>query len=404
MCSPRLGGLSNCAVSVNGGRKQPSKHTNLTYHVDEIKKGNTVSDPTWLTGVLRAAGLEVEELAGAYERGHGDFGYIWGCMDHHTGASGNSSAWSIAEHPDLGLASQLFLNRAGKYYLCGVGIAWHAGQGSWPGIARDNANQVTIGTEADNNGTEGWGAPQYWAYVRGQAAILNHLGYGPDRSIGHKEWAGPSQGKWDPGGMNMDKFRADIGNVQRELRGEVVKPPENMINTLYSFSPWLGKRLFDGERNTRGHDGKYVDFANGTAYWNVANGAIAVPAYLLSIYKKYDYEAGFLGMPKRFHAIVPNVGEIQGFDGGIILRKYAHRADGSIDFGAGDGFAVHGQIGDRWFLKEGAERGHLGWPTSDEYKIGDVIVQDFEGGQLLCDLNGTVKVAKGDTTYVPPGR
>lgn len=33
---------------------------------------------------------------------------------------------------------------------------------------------------------------------------------GADRVIGHKEWAGKSQGKWDPGAIDMNIFRADI--------------------------------------------------------------------------------------------------------------------------------------------------------------------------------------------------
>jgi hypothetical protein len=359
-----------------------------------------MADPTWLTAVLRGAGLEVEELDGAYERGHGDFEFIWGCVDHHTGATGNSSPWSIAESPSLGLCSQLFLNRAGKYFLCGVGIAWHAGEGAWPGIATNNANQVTIGTEADNNGTEGWSSKQYWAYVRGQAAILNHLRYGSDRSIGHKEWAGPAQGKWDPGGINMDKFRADISMVQKELKGAPPAVIENQINRVYGFSPWLGKRLDPAEFDTRKIQGKLAKFEQGNIYWRAdVNRTVPVPALVLETYKKYDYEAGFLGMPLMYHAIAKdpvtqqNIGDAQGFEGGAIYRKYGK-----------EGFAVHGQIGDRWFKSEQAERGHLGWPTSDEYKVGNVIVQDFEGGQLLCDLNGTVKVSKGDTVYVPPGR
>src|SRR5690606_1124945 len=70
-----------------------------------------------------------------------------------------------------------------------------------------------IGIEAENNGTEGWSPKQYDAYVRGVAAILRKLGYGSSRVIGHKEWSGASQGKWDPGGMDMNKFRADVQKV-----------------------------------------------------------------------------------------------------------------------------------------------------------------------------------------------
>lgn len=189
-----------------------------------------MSDPVWLAEVLRAAGLRVNEYPGAYDRGHGDFGNIWGVVCHHTGSYGESPR-GIAEHPDLGLASQLFLDRNGVYTLCGVGIAWHAGQGSWPGIPTNNANSYTIGIEAANDGGGAPGKPhrgrhddgsviwsdaQYDAYVRGVAAILKHLGQPASHAIGHKEWAGAAQGKWDPGAIDMNIFRQDVQRVMGE--------------------------------------------------------------------------------------------------------------------------------------------------------------------------------------------
>lgn len=352
-----------------------------------------MSDPTWLPDVLKRAGLAVEVLDGAFDRGHGDFGAIWGNVVHHTGASGNSSPWGIAQHPELGLCSQLFLNRAGKYFVCGVGIAWHAGLGSWPGLPNNDANSKTIGTEADNNGTEGWSSAQYWAYVTGQAAIDNELKVGSDRTIAHKEWAGPAQGKWDPGGLNMTKFRADIANKQAELRGAKPDVPviENQIDRVHFFSQWLGRRLFDGERDAI-EGGKYADFEHGSIYWHPRVGAVAVPAAVYEVWKAYDWERGLLGFPKAFHVVVPDVGDVQTFEHGQVYRKYGTA-----------GFVTHGMIGGRYY-DEGGIKGHLGWPTSNEYKHGDVIVQDFDNGQLLCDLNGTVKVLRGETIYVPPGR
>lgn len=187
-----------------------------------------MSDPVWLADVLRAAGLVVHEYPGAYDRGHGDFGNIWGIVCHHTGSYGETPR-GIAEHPSLGLASQLYLSRDGEFTLCGVGIAWHAGAGSWPGIQRDNANLYTIGIEAANDGggkpgkphrgthDDGspiWSDAQYNAYVRGVAAILEHLDQPTSHVIGHKEWAGAEQGKWDPGAIDMDIFRRDVDTVR----------------------------------------------------------------------------------------------------------------------------------------------------------------------------------------------
>lgn len=178
-------------------------------------------DPTFLPELLKAWGLEVGEIDGWLDRGHGDFGAIWGVVAHHTG-SNNATAESIAFHPTLGLASQIHLARSGKVTLCGVGVAWHAGAGAWPGIAEDDANQVTIGIEAANDGggspgkphRSSWPDAQYEAYTTLVAAILWFLGLRAERVIGHKEWAGAKQGKWDPGAIDMNVFRAD---VQRKI-------------------------------------------------------------------------------------------------------------------------------------------------------------------------------------------
>lgn len=179
-----------------------------------------MGDPIWLPEVLRSAGLTVHEYPGWRDRGHGDFGSIWGVVCHHTGSFAET-ARGIAEHPDLGLASQLYLAPDGTYTVCGVGIAWHAGVGSWPGLPRDDANRLTIGIEAANDGggrpglphRHGWSDAQYDAYVTGVAAILRHLGVPASHAIGHKEWAGDEQGKWDPGAIDMDIFRADVARV-----------------------------------------------------------------------------------------------------------------------------------------------------------------------------------------------
>lgn len=173
---------------------------------------HTVGDPVWLADVLRAEGLTCDIYPGAFNRGKGDFAGIWGIVAHHTGAPAGSNPGpkAIAEHPSLGLASQLHLDRNGKYTLCGVGIAWHAGVGSYPGLPTNDANRLTIGIEAENSGTEGWKPAQYDAYVRGVAAILRKLGHDSSRVIGHKEWGGKAQGKWDPGGIDMDAFRRDV--------------------------------------------------------------------------------------------------------------------------------------------------------------------------------------------------
>ncbi|MFI9507580.1 N-acetylmuramoyl-L-alanine amidase [Nocardia sp. NPDC052566] len=195
-------------------------------------------DPVWLADVLRGEGLRVVEFPDWQERGHGDFGNIWGVVCHHTGGSNTPPSEIAYGIPSLdGPLSQLHLARDGTVTVVALGVAWHAGAGAWPGLPEDNANWHTIGIEAANNGTEGWSPAQYDAYVRCCSAIIRRLGYSADRVIGHKEWAGPKQGKWDPGGLDMDRFRADI---QRRL--------DTQENLMAALSETEQRELLDAVR------------------------------------------------------------------------------------------------------------------------------------------------------------
>ena len=168
-------------------------------------------DPVWLPEVLREFGVNVIEDKGWKLWGMGDFGSIWGVMAHHTGAN-NTSTQFIRYNPMLSnaLSSQIHLSRSGVVTLVGAGIAWHAGVGSYPGIATNAANQVTIGIEAQGDG-QTWPAAQMDAYHRTCAAICWYLGLPASRVIAHHEWGGRAQGKWDPGlngrPMPMGPFR-----------------------------------------------------------------------------------------------------------------------------------------------------------------------------------------------------
>lgn len=200
-------------------------------------------DPIWLPEVLQAAGLVCHVYPGAFERGHGDMGRIWGVMAHHTGSFGETPK-GIAQHPTLGLCSQLYLSRDGEYTLCGVGVAWHGGEGSYPGVS--NVNGTLIGIEAANDGggdprkplvhRSSWSDKQYDAYVRGVAAILDKIGEGADRVIAHREWAGRSQGKWDPGQLDMNIFRRDVASHLNGQGDDELADPEvvRKINEMHS--------------------------------------------------------------------------------------------------------------------------------------------------------------------------
>jgi hypothetical protein len=185
-------------------------------------------DPIWLADVLREAGLKVIEEPGWRQRGHGDFLDLRGIICHHT-AGGGSNDYVIVRDGRPGLPgplSQLVLERDGTFRVIAVGVAWHAGRGSWPGWPTNNANFHTIGIEAVNSGTgsQPWPAVQLEAYKRGCAAILKRAGLGVNAIAGHKEYS--SEGKIDPWGIDMNTFRREVdalmkgGALEDELTGE----------------------------------------------------------------------------------------------------------------------------------------------------------------------------------------
>ncbi|AZS12577.1 endolysin [Mycobacterium phage DrLupo] len=337
-------------------------------------------DAVWLPDILRSAGLPVQVAEGANNRGHGDMADVWGVVDHHTG-SDNASWQSIAYHPSLGLASQLHLSFSGLFTVCGVGIAWHAGNGSWPGLGTNNANPRTIGIEAanDGGGTPGrphradWPAVQYDHYVEGNAAILKFLNEPVTHSIGHKEWAGAAQGKWDPGGIDMNLFRKDIESA---MRGAV--PILNAIDEHAKVAAWLGKRLHPGEKPTADGKGRFAQFERGYIYWSAETGAFAIPSHLMETYAELGWEAGALGYPIAPHAVIPDAGDVQAFQRGVLYRKYGQ-----------PGHFITGAIGNRFRLN-GWEAGWLGWPTTNETKQGGMLWQGFEHGRIAFSADGTV--------------
>lgn len=192
------------------------------------------SDPVWLADVLRAEGVEVVEFPGWRQRGHGDFKDIRGVMVHHTG-SDNATAASIAHgRPDLpGPLSQLHIARDGTVTVVAAGVAWHAGVGMYPWLPTNMGNWHTIGIECANSGTSPtaphrrhWPDAQYFAMVDSCAAISRRLGIPASRTIGHKEYAGRAQGKWDPGAIDMDRLRLDIAaRIGAVPSGPTPRPP-----------------------------------------------------------------------------------------------------------------------------------------------------------------------------------
>jgi hypothetical protein len=254
-------------------------------------------DPIWLPDVLRAFGVDVHEVDGARERGHGDFGTIRWVLWHHTG-NRNETDDGIAHHPSLGLAANMLIHPDGRAAITGFGVAWHGGEGVYPGIPEDGINQVSIGIECAHSGAHGdpWPQVQMRAMIAVGGAISWFLGTTcpPDHQIAHKEWAGADnplhinkQGKPDPVDIDMDWFRDEIakraaagpsGSGRDEWMSEDIKQLIREIHreTVTEKSP---------SRSFMATDGALVDTPLGIE-WNTDGNAwtlVMTEAYRLNV-------------------------------------------------------------------------------------------------------------------------
>lgn len=156
-------------------------------------------------------------------------------------------------------------------------------------------------------------------------------------------------------------------------------PVPNAIDEARNLAPWLGTKL-TGELPTPDGRGRFASYENGHIYWTPTTGARPIPKLLFESYAKLGYEAGPLGYPVREHTVIPDTGDIQAFEGGILYRKYGQ-----------DGFYVRGAIGAQ-YARTGYEKGPLGWPTANEITFPGGASQDYEGGVLIWSASGVVAV------------
>jgi hypothetical protein len=203
---------------------------------------------TWLTTVLKNAGLKVAPQPGWMNRGHGNMGTVKGVMCHHTVGplKGNMPSLKvlISGRPGLsGPLAQLGLGRDGTYYIVAAGRCYHAGQGKWKkkstGEIITTGNSSFIGIEAENTGIgnsndpryDPWPAVQLDAYRRGVAAILKHIGQTEEMCCGHKEW----RPKIDPHTIDMGDFRKEVAAIM----AGTAPPPQPIPRTDTKGRPTL---------------------------------------------------------------------------------------------------------------------------------------------------------------------
>jgi hypothetical protein len=153
------------------------------------------------------------------------------------------------------------LARSGTWVPIAAGRCWHAGNAdnpsAWPWVPNGDANGHLIGIEAESTGHGDWTAEQLDSYPRGVAALLAHMGAGPDRFLGHLEWA-PSR-KVDPAGWpgGMGAFRATLAtqgddmtpeqdqllrDIDARLRGDTARPYD-MLQSIQAIVDRIEQRL-----------------------------------------------------------------------------------------------------------------------------------------------------------------
>lgn len=184
---------------------------------------------TTLADALRKRGLTVVEINGWKSRGRpastGDFNPV-GVLWHHTGSKDDGTEYArwlaVTGRSDLPAPlCQLSIGRDGTVYVCAAGRANHAGVARASGtVAGGDGNALYVGVECQNSGTEGWSAKQRDAMVLTAATLsLDVLGCSSMAHRAHKETS--VTGKWDPGALDMDAFRADVATKVRAL----LRPP-----------------------------------------------------------------------------------------------------------------------------------------------------------------------------------
>lgn len=249
----------NTVLHDQWGHQPLTATTTTTPNLPSVQKHpGWTGDPTWIADALRAFGVKVEEEPGWKDRGNGDFGRMWGVFAHHTGGDNTGIALIRDGRPDLqGMLSQIHLTRDAVAHVVGVGVAWHAGRGAYPGLQTNNANYSTVGIEANNSGTSPWPAAMLDAYYRACAAICWVLDVPASHAIGHKEYS--SDGKWDPGGIDMDDFRR---RVQRYIDRPPFLEEENLMADFDQITRTYPSRVEGSDVQLRPVDALYMADAN----------------------------------------------------------------------------------------------------------------------------------------------
>jgi hypothetical protein len=165
---------------------------------------------------LRARGHKVVEVPGWETRGHGDVLEPAGAVNHWTAGArtGNAPSLRVVTHGRPGLRNALchtYQDRAATLYIVAARVAWHAGAGSWPGLA---GNRDCLGHEPECAGPGDWRPGQLELLADldvVQALVFN---YPLGRIIDHFEWTTRKVDRHDVGGppwrRRLETHRAPV--------------------------------------------------------------------------------------------------------------------------------------------------------------------------------------------------
>lgn len=167
---------------------------------------------------------------------------------------------------------------------------------------------------------------------------------------------------------------------------ENVEPPcaaEGEIARVAERQPGLGPCL-TGEYDVTG--GKATDFRFGRVFWSQQTGAHSVLGAIGAAYQAEGGPDGPLGLPTSGETTTPDGrGRFTQFQNGVIYWSPTTGAH-----------AIRGAIRSMW-QERGAERGDLGYPTTDEItnpnKPG--VVQGFQGGTVYWSSDTGPRVVEG---------
>lgn len=196
---------------------------------------------TDLDKAVKRSGLEVVALDGWRSRKSNGGEDYQGVLVHHTGSydaltdASNDldyAKWLATEgRPDLPPPlCNLALSAELRVYLAAAGNANHAGEAkvSGPMPAASDGSRIYIGIEAMNSGSQGWDSKAtlpsgeeityFEGYARLCASLCRHYTWPASHVRAHKETS--VTGKWDPGLLDMDQFRARIATIIEQWEEE----------------------------------------------------------------------------------------------------------------------------------------------------------------------------------------